>query len=135
MSVLIIDDEPEILQTVKNFLELNDIEVETCLSAKEALEKMRFKIYPVIVTDVRMPEMTGVEMVKEIKKTFPTAIIYIMTGFASMENLVECLELGAVDYFVKPFRDMDFIVNSIKEALDRSSRWKKDLVVAGRSKL
>lgn len=127
MSVLIVDDESEILKTLEGHFAIEGIEVTTTTSAKEALELQKKNLFPVVLSDIRMPGMDGVELTKKIKAIHATSIIFIMTGYASFGNLVQCLELGAVDYFKKPFEEIEFVISSVKQALERHARWRKDL--------
>lgn len=91
-----------------------------------ALHEKHF--FPVVLTDIRMPGKSGVDLIRAVKEIHPTCIVYVMTGYAKMENLVDCLELGAVDYLMKPFEDLDHLVHSIKQSLKRAERWRKDLI-------
>lgn len=128
MSVLIIDDEKEILETLKRHFDLEGIDVTVATNPKEALKLMSSNPFPVVLTDIRMPEMSGVEVIRKAKGINPTSIIYVMTAYASMVNMVECLELGAADYFIKPFQNMDFVIQTVKDALARHRRWQQDIV-------
>lgn len=130
MRVLIVDDEEGICQTLTRKLRVEGILSEFSLSAVEALHRHRAEPYPVIITDIRMPQMSGVEFIRELKKTHPTSIVFVMTGYASMEKLIDCLEYGAADFFAKPFDDLDLVIKSIREALDRHQRWIRTLVDA-----
>lgn len=126
-QVLLVDDEAEILNLLKNRLLLDGISVETALSAEEAIEKNKDNLFPVVLTDIRMPGKSGVELIREIRKNQPTAIVYIMTGYASLSSMVECIGAGAVDYFMKPFDQVDEVAHTIKEAVQRHERWMSDL--------
>ncbi len=135
MQVLIIDDEAPILETLKKNFALEGIEVQTCTSAKEAIALHQKHLFAVVITDIRMPEMSGVEVIEAVRKVSPTTIVYVMTGYASLMNLAECLGLGAADYFMKPFESLGLLNKTIKEALERHARWKKDLLQLRRTKI
>lgn len=127
-SILLVDDEPEILSMLTLYFELKKgITCDQSESAIEGLKKHETQLYPVILTDIRMPKMDGITFIREVKKVSPTCIVYVMTGYASLSGLVECLELGAADYFTKPFNNIDNIVNDLSSAVERHQRWKKDL--------
>ena len=127
MSVLLVDDNAEVLSMLKELLALEGMEAATATSAAEALRLHRERHFPVILTDIRMPGMTGVDLIRNVKRTHPTCIVFIMTAFASLAGLVECLEAGAVDYFIKPFVDTTAIVHALREALQRHERWTAQL--------
>lgn len=134
MSVLIVDDEHEILNTLKRHCQIHDISCQTASSAQDALKLIKEQLFPVVLTDIRMPEMNGIVLMKEIKKINPTCIVFFMTGFSSMEYLLDCLEYGAADYFTKPIEDIEFVMNSLRAAIERSNRWKKDMLQVNKSK-
>ncbi len=130
MDLMIVDDEEEILKMLERHFASEGIEVHKCVSAQDALEDHRSHLHPVVLTDIRMPGMSGMELIRELKKIHPTTIPFIMTGFANLDSLVECLEIGAVDYFHKPLDDLSFVTASLKEAFLRHERWKRDLIAA-----
>jgi two-component system response regulator AtoC len=127
MSVLIVDDQPEILAMLEDHFRAAEIPWKSASSAVQALRLHRGTPFPVVLSDIKMPGMTGVEMMREIKRIYPTCIIYVMTGFPTLAGLVECLEAGAVDYFVKPFPDLEVLLSSMREALTRHERWRSEL--------
>lgn len=87
----------------------------------------RQNLYPVILTDIMMPKIDGVEFIRQVKTAHPTCIPFVMTAYASMTNLIECLEIGVVDYFTKPFESLDFVVKTILDEVERHQRWTKYL--------
>ena len=131
-KILIVDDEIYILETLKKLFELKDIDVDICENGKKALELHKKILYPVILTDIMMPEVDGVQFLRKVKAMHPTCIPFVMTGYASMANLIECLEMGAVDYFPKPFKDMAFVIKSVADAVERHERWTKYISIFSR---
>lgn len=126
-AVLIVDDEAEILATLRRCLALEGLPVETCNSPQEALAKIRQAIYPVMLTDIMMPGMSGVELLREVRARQPLCNVIMMTAYTSMDKVVECLSAGAVDYLVKPFEDLDTVVARIREAVARVERWRQTI--------
>jgi two-component system alkaline phosphatase synthesis response regulator PhoP len=88
-------------------------------SGEEALDTMKKQHYDVILTDIRMPGLTGVELLKRIKEQAPDAIVILMTGYASLGTAVEALRLGAHDYLIKPSSSQD-IRASVQRGVDRA---------------
>lgn len=126
-SVLIVDDEVEILETLKRQFTLEGLPCEICSDPIKALKMHEEKLYPVILSDIRMKGLNGVELTRKAKNLNPTCQIFIMTGYASLMNMAECLGMGAYDYFKKPFHDLDLITTNVKIALERQHRWVTDL--------
>ncbi|MEW6263764.1 MAG: response regulator [Thermodesulfobacteriota bacterium] len=129
MKILIVDDEEEILQMLRRNLELEAYEVILCTSPYEALDLMKRDLFALVLTDIKMPGLSGVELLREIKRINPLANVIMMTGYSSMANVVDCLGSGAVDYFVKPFTDMDVLVKALNQARDRVQRWRSSMVL------
>lgn len=125
MRILIVDDEEEILAMLRRNLELEEFEVVVSNNPYDALDLMKNHLFNIILTDIKMPGMSGVELLQEIKRINPLANVIVMTGYSSMSNVVDCLGSGAVDYFVKPFKDLQSIINALKQARERVLRWRK----------
>jgi DNA-binding NtrC family response regulator len=123
-KVLIVDDEERFRKTMRKLLTVEGIEAETAGSAKEGLEKLKEGAYDVIILDVRMPEMTGVEALAEIRKIDPEAEVIIMTGYASVDTAKEIMKLGAYDYLLKPYEKQE-LMDRIEAAFDRKLARKK----------
>jgi DNA-binding NtrC family response regulator len=125
MRILIVDDEEEILQLLRRNLEMEDYEVAVTTSPYEALDLMKQHLYNLVLTDIKMPGINGVELLQEVKRINPLANVIMMTAYSNMANVVDCLGNGAVDYFVKPFSDMQLIIDAVNQARDRVERWRK----------
>ena len=126
-SILIVDDETEILETLRRRLLLEGVSVDLCADPVEALAKMETHLYPIVVSDIKMPGMTGIELLQATKNINPLCNVIMMTGYSSMANVVECLSNGAVDYFVKPFQDIDLVTEAIMQARHRTLRWRDSM--------
>ena len=124
MKLLIVDDEPEILNMLRRNLALEDYEIFTTTDPQEALELMKKELFALVLTDIKMPGMSGVDLLSEIKRINPLANVIMMTGYSSMSNVVDCLGSGAVDYFVKPFLDLDLLLQALDQARARVERWR-----------
>ncbi len=123
MSVLIIDDEQIILDSLAAIFKRHGIEAETESNPLEALRRYRERHFNIVLVDVLMPEMNGVEVVRAIKRTNPLCNIIIMTAFSNMMHVVDCIEAGAVDYITKPFSDLHVLLNVVQTTIERVNRW------------
>jgi DNA-binding NtrC family response regulator len=129
MRILIVDDEEEILHMLQRNLEMEGYQVTTTVNPHEALDLARRDLFNLVVTDIKMPGLSGVELLREIKRINPLANVIIMTGYSTMAHVVDCLGSGAVDYFVKPFPDLDLLIQAIHQARDRLNRWRTSMGV------
>jgi DNA-binding NtrC family response regulator len=123
MSVLIIDDEQIILDSLAVIFKRKNIAAETENNPVEALQRYRRHHYNIVLVDVLMPEMNGVDVVRTIKQINPLCNIIVMTAFSNMMHVVDCIEAGAVDYITKPFSDMDILLNVVRTTIERVERW------------
>jgi DNA-binding NtrC family response regulator len=105
--ILVVDDERDICRALEFLLSREGYEVDSVLSGEKALEKFSKKDYDLVLSDLRMEGMDGVELLKKVKSLSPSVIFIIMTAFASVENAVEVMKKGAEDYIVKPFVNDD----------------------------
>jgi len=117
-KVLIVDDEERFRITLRKLLGVQGVEANTAGSAREALEELNNRPYDVVLLDVRMPEMSGIEALAEIKKTHRDLEVIILTGHASVDIAVEIMRLGGYEYLLKPCA-MDELVAKIESAYER----------------
>ncbi len=102
-KIIVVDDEKKICHNVTKILSKYDIKVTYALSAKEAIKKMTEEPFSLLITDIVMPEMDGLELLKYVKKEWPQTKTIMMTAFASIESAVKAIQMGALDYIPKPF--------------------------------
>jgi len=121
--ILVVDDEGAIRYSISKTLQRLGYQVHTAESGEEALEMMQRQEYDVVLTDIRMPGLSGVELLARIKEQAPDAVVILLTGYASLETAIESLRLGAHDYLVKPSSSQD-IRNSVAEGLERAHNLK-----------
>ena len=124
--VLVVDDEEEIISMLKRTLEREGFDVEGATNREVAVEKMENKLFPIVVLDVKFPETSGPELLREFKRINPLANVVMITGYSSIKNVIECLGGGAVDYFTKPL-DMDVIMDRLREIETKIDRWKQSI--------
>ncbi len=102
-KILVVDDEEKICRNVEKILSTGDCEVNYALSAHEALEKMAKESYSLLISDIVMPGMNGLEFLKLVKNQWPLTKVLIFTAYASTDSAVKAIRLGALDYIPKPF--------------------------------
>ncbi|MGE5805407.1 MAG: response regulator [Ignavibacteria bacterium] len=126
-KILCVDDEEVILDGFRKILVIDGYSVDTVTNGKEALGLIQTHHYDFVFTDLKMPEMDGVEVTKAVKHLRPDIDVVIITGYATVETAVECMKYGAMDYVQKPFTD-DEILSFVKKILiKRNDRIQKQL--------
>jgi DNA-binding NtrC family response regulator len=116
--VLLVDDEKDFVEMLS--LRLNEVEekVTVAYSGKECLETLMNKEIDVVILDIKMPGMDGMETLREIKKKFPLVEVIMLTGHGSTETAVEGMKMGAFDYLMKP-ADFDDLTAKMEAARKR----------------
>lgn len=117
-NVLLVDDESEFLETLVKRLRKRKLNTTGVGSGEEALEVLRTEPVDVVVLDVKMPGMDGIETLRAIKKIRPLVEVIMLTGHANMEVAITGMELGAFDYLMKPM-DIDELLYKLQDAFKR----------------
>lgn len=120
--ILAVDDEPVILDSFRKILVLAGFSVDTVESGPEALLLARQNDYDFVFTDLKMPEMDGVEVVKSVKHLRPDVDVAVITGFGTIETAVETVAHGAVDYVQKPFTEEELVAFANRLLIKRQAR-------------
>ena len=119
-KVLFVDDEMDFLETLMKRMKRRGVDVEGVESGEEALKVLEDKQVDVVVLDVKMPGMDGIETLREIKKRYPLIEVIMLTGHANVEVAIEGMELGAFDYLMKPMA-IDELSFKLKDAYKKKS--------------
>jgi len=127
-KVLIVDEEEEILCTLKKLLEQETYAVETTRSAINAFEKVKSDKYHIVLIDIDMPEMNGIELLKEIKSYDALTQVIMMAGHSTMEKILSSLEYGANDYIMKPFKSVEHVIQVIDYSVQKLERWRESII-------
>lgn len=101
--ILVVDDEPTVCKSIRQVLIREDCDVETALSGEEALRKDAERPYDVMIVDLMMPGLSGMDLLRSIKASNPKARIIMVTGYPTMRNTLQAMQLGAMDFLPKPF--------------------------------
>lgn len=115
IKVLIADDEKEFIDTLAQRLELRDLAITAVYSGESAIELAQKIDFDVIILDVLMPGVTGIDALKQIKSNKPLTPIIMLTGAATVENAIQGMKLGAFDFLMKP-ADTGLLVEKITKA-------------------
>ena len=116
VKVMIVDDEVPFVQTIMKRLTKRDLQVVAAYSGPEALDILASdQDIDIVILDVKMPEMDGIETLREIKKSHPLVEVIMLTGHATVESAVEGMRLGAYDYLTKPC-DMEEVIKALASA-------------------
>jgi DNA-binding NtrC family response regulator len=105
--ILVVDDEPLVRRSLSEFLTLQGYTVSIAANGREALDLLRDYSADIVITDLKMPEIGGLQLLKQIKKSYPETRVIMVTGFASIESAVEAIREGAYDYVTKPIVDKE----------------------------
>jgi two-component system NtrC family response regulator len=116
-SILIIDDKDSMRQMLSRTLESEGYEVETAKDGEGGLEKAKEKKYDLILADLKLPKMDGIEVLSSLKDLDPEVAVIMMTAYGTIESAVEAMKQGAFDFLAKPF-DTDHLNVLIKRALE-----------------
>ncbi|MBT8380641.1 MAG: response regulator [Ignavibacteria bacterium] len=123
--ILCVDDEAVILDSFRKILVLDGYFIDTVETGKEALGLVQSHSYDFVFTDLKMPEMNGVEVTKAVKHIRPDIDVVIITGYATVESAVECMKYGAMDYVQKPFTEDELLDFTKKLLIKRENRISK----------
>ena len=113
--VLLVDDEEEFVAALSERLTLRGIEVDSALNGEEALARLVEKDFEVVILDVMMPGLGGLEVLRQIKLIHPNTQVILLTGHGSTREGIEGMRLGAFDYLIKPV-DIEEMLAKMKEA-------------------
>ncbi|MBW6514463.1 MAG: response regulator [Candidatus Syntrophosphaera sp.] len=118
--VLVVDDSLDIAKSLSSILELNEFRVDTALNGSDALRKIQSKVYDIVVCDIEMPGMSGLDFLERIRKDGRSQEVILMTGYLEPEYFIRAIRLGASDFINKPI-DSSQLVNAIEHILARKS--------------
>ena len=114
--VLLVDDEEEFVSALSERLMLRGIEVDSALNGEEALARMDEKQFEVVILDVMMPGLSGLEVLRQIKSTHPNTQVILLTGHGATREGMEGMRLGAFDYLIKPV-DIEEMLEKMSQAV------------------
>jgi DNA-binding NtrC family response regulator len=129
MKMMLVDDEERFLSTTKKLISRKGYDVVTASSGAEALEELGSSNIHVVILDVKMPGMDGMETLKAIKKKYPLVEVIMLTGHGTVESAVDGLKSGATDYLMKP-TDVNELIKKAEEAFEKRQRLEEKIRMA-----
>ncbi len=123
IKILVVDDEPVVIKSCKRILEAEGYSIDGASGGREAIISMEQKAYDFVITDLKMPEVDGITLIRWIRKSRADTGVLIITGFPSQETIKEALELGIIDYVPKPFTPA-----LLTDVVSRAVEWKKKTI-------
>jgi PAS domain S-box-containing protein len=119
-SILIIDDDESTRKSLNLIFRKKGYEIDTVGSGKEALEKVKTKFFNLVLVDIKLPDMEGIDLIEPLKEIHPDMAVIMVTAFASMETVMQALNLGASAYITKPL-NMEEVFVTVRENLEKQS--------------
>jgi two-component system NtrC family response regulator len=124
VRILLVEDEAELRATLESVLRDLAFEVDSVSDAATALARLRDGIYDVVLTDLRLPDGSGEQVVCQAKERYPDLVAVVMTGYGDIKGAVRLMKLGASDYIQKPFVKEELVLRLRKALEERSLRWR-----------
>ncbi|MFZ5449999.1 MAG: sigma-54-dependent transcriptional regulator [Thermodesulfobacteriota bacterium] len=123
-QILVVDDEAAVRTGIAQVLSRQDLTVTAAADAAQALEKLALQPFAIILLDIKLPDMDGVEVLKILRREYPEAEVIMITGYPTIQGAVECIKLGALDYLVKPFRidELEVVVQKARDHLAQKGK-------------
>ena len=123
-SILIVEDDPNIRETLSTILQQKGYNTDTAKNGKEAIQKSKAKFFNMALLDIKLPDMEGTKLLTTMHENLPKTVKIMITGYPSLENAVEALNLGADAYIIKPVKP-EKLLALIKEKLEEQSQAEK----------
>ncbi|MGD9009422.1 MAG: diguanylate cyclase [Desulfobacteraceae bacterium] len=119
LGILVVDHKETIRTDIARVLEDNGYEVATAANGVDALRLFQQERFPIVITDIYMPKMTGIDLLAAIKKIDEKTQVIVMTGYASVDSAIATIRSGAYDYLIKPFENIALVSNVVRRAAEK----------------
>ncbi|MFQ5459025.1 MAG: sigma-54-dependent transcriptional regulator, partial [Myxococcota bacterium] len=127
-KILVVDDELSMREFLEIMLKKAGYDVESVADPEQALMHVENDTYDLVITDVLMPKMNGLDLLRKIKEVSPEVVVLMMTAFATTETAVQAMKEGAYDYITKPFK-VDEIQLIIEKALEKKRLFRENVIL------
>jgi DNA-binding NtrC family response regulator len=123
-QILVVDDEAAVRTGITQVLSRLDLIVTAAADAAQALAELARRSFAIVLLDIKLPDMSGLEVLKLLRRDFPETEVIMITGYPTIQGAVECIRLGALDYLVKPFRieELEGVVQKARDHLDQKGK-------------
>lgn len=123
VQILAVDDEEEIRTMVQRHFRFLGFGVDVACNGVDALSKMAQKRYELVITDIMMPEMNGVDLLREIRRQYPMTRVIMLSGYVTLDNALACMRLGAESLILKPLEDLGQVEEAVERSVASVGRW------------
>lgn len=126
-KLLIVDDEDKVRNMLQRYFRGFGCEVDTASNGKEAFDMICRDRYDILISDIHMPELDGVDLLRAVRQKHPYLHAIMMTGYVKQENVLACMRLGAYNCVFKPLTDLTELRESVEDAVRLINRWRNKL--------
>ncbi len=120
-EILVVDDEEIVCERLRDYLEKHEMSVETFTVSREAVDRLKEKVFDVVVTDIKMEGPSGIDLMVAVKKASPATEVILITGYGTFETYRSAETVGAFDYINKPFKVED-LYKKIEKAASKAKK-------------
>ncbi len=125
-AILVVDDEPAVLEVCRRVLQRSGYHVVAAASGAEALARFQAERFDLLLSDIKMPDLDGLEVLRRVKEINPAIPVVLITGFGTLETAIRAVQLGAAGFLLKPFHGED-LSRAVEEALSKSRLWRENV--------
>lgn len=123
IRILVVDDEAEIREMLARHLSFQGFDVDTAEDGAAALAHLERQRTDIVLSDIMMPGMDGLELLRAVRQQYPMVHVIMMTGYVTLENALACMRRGADTIVFKPFEDLNDLDEAIERAIEALQRW------------
>jgi len=118
-DILVVEDEPVVLAAIRKIIESEHIAMDEALDTKSALSKLKRNTYALVISDLMLPRISGLDLIQSIKEDFPCVPVVVITGYATLEKALQSFKIGSFDFIPKPF-DTEVFLGVLHRGLNYS---------------
>lgn len=123
IKILVVDDEQGVANAIRRYFAFEGYDIDAAYDPYTALSRIHKENFLIVISDIAMPGMTGVDLLRRIKSYSGMIQVIMITGYVTLDNILSCLRLGADDCFLKPLGDMSLLQAAVDEAIAKLQKW------------